>query len=187
MLFSVTEWQRAPNEVLSKISQLPSTQNFIVRSSCSREDSEETSGAGVFLSIPHVEMEGIPSAVDEVIKSYGNTGDTDAVLVQPMLRGVIRSGVAFSHDLSTASPYRSISWSDGEDTDIVTGGLGGELWQCIKINNNVVIPPPHKMVVDLIEELECSYGQVPIDIEFAFTSLGGNCRRLPSGALAITS
>ena len=26
------------------------------------------------------------------------------------------------------------------------------------------------MVVDLIEELECSYGQVPIDIEFAFTS-----------------
>ena len=53
----------------------------------------------------------------------------DQVLIQPMLRNVIRSGVAFSHDPNTCSPYRIVSWSDGNDTTKVTGGVSGRTWQ----------------------------------------------------------
>ena len=34
-----------------------------------------------------------------------------------MLQNVILSGVAFSHDPNTLSPYRLINWLDGNDTN----------------------------------------------------------------------
>ena len=46
-----------------------------------------------------------------------------------MLEDVNFSGVAFSHDPNTCSPYRIINWSMGSDTSSVTGGKQGEIWQ----------------------------------------------------------
>ena len=42
-----------------------------------------------------------------------------------MLENVLSSGVAFSHDPNTCSPYRVVNWSEGSDTTAVTGGVGG--------------------------------------------------------------
>ena len=68
-------------------------------------------------------------AIERVIESYGNINPIDEILVQPMLKNVVRAGVAFTHDPNTCSPYRIINWSEGTNTAEVTGGMGGKIWQ----------------------------------------------------------
>ena len=69
--------------------------------------------AGAFLSIGDVDVEHLVEAVERVIDAYGAAVSAcDEVLIQPMLRNVRRSGVAFSHDPNTCAPYRVINWQD---------------------------------------------------------------------------
>ena len=110
-------------------SKLASSAQFIIRSSCLKEDSNCQSNAGAFLSIPNVEIENIENAIDKVFDSYNLAQDKDEVLIQPMLEQVCRSGVLFSHDPNTCSPYRVINWSEGNDTSQITGGKSGRIWQ----------------------------------------------------------
>ena len=150
--FSVCEWQSNKSNILNSLTNDPSTQSWIVRSSCSREDSINLSNAGAFLSILNVTNESLEAAICKVIDSYGEIDLSDEILVQPMLTNVVRSGVAFSHDPNTCSPYRVVNWSDSENTSIVTGGMGGRVWQqaakCKLDNSNWL-----KKVINLLEEL----------------------------------
>ena len=78
-------------------------------------------------------------------------------------------GVAFSHDPNTGSPDRIINWSNGPDTQAVTSGLAGNVWQIaagatIDIRGEALEP-----VVKVIEELLSIFEGVPIDCEFAIT------------------
>lgn len=125
LYFSVAEWQQNSHEILQKISSKFATP-LIIRSSCAAEDNHKTSNAGAFLSLLNIDAKNqnaISQAILQVINSYGeNALASDEVLVQPMLQRVKFSGVAFSHDPNTCSPYRIISWQDGEDTTAVTAG-----------------------------------------------------------------
>ena len=58
------------------------------------------------------QIEDIENAIDKVFDSYNSSEDKDEVLIQPMLDQVCRSGVLFSHDPNTSSPYRIINWSE---------------------------------------------------------------------------
>ncbi|ABM79674.1 Hypothetical protein P9303_29441 [Prochlorococcus marinus str. MIT 9303] len=118
----------------------------------------------------NVTNESLEAAICKVIDSYGEIDLCDEILVQPMLTNVVRSGVAFSHDPNTCSPYRVVNWSDGENTSIVTGGKGGRVWQQAA---KCKIDKPHwlKKVINLLEELYGLFDKAPIDCEFAFTSL----------------
>jgi Pyruvate phosphate dikinase, PEP/pyruvate binding domain. len=93
---------------------------------------------------------------------------TDEVLVQPMLKNVVMSGVAFSHDPATRSPYRLINWCSGPDTTLVTGGKGGNLFQ-IAAGAPVTQVPKFSKVLCLINELLSLYSDMPLDCEFAIT------------------
>ena len=44
-----------------------------------------------------------------MFESYRKLNYDDEVLIQPMLRNVFTSGVAFSHDTQTSSPYKSVN------------------------------------------------------------------------------
>ena len=92
---------------------------------CSQEDKLDVSNAGKFVSILNVSRNEVGSAVDKVIESYGVKSPLDEVLIQPMIENVIMSGVVFSHDPNTCSPYRVINYANGSDTSIVTSGGGG--------------------------------------------------------------
>lgn len=144
---------------------------WIVRSSCAREDGSITSNAGAFLSIAGVDATGLKAAIERVIASYGDAQATDEVLIQPVLTGVVRSGVAFSHDPNTCAPYRVVNWAEGPDTSTVTGGTGGRVWQQAA---NSPMPPPQPLapVITLIEELLSLFDNQPVDCEFAFTQKG---------------
>ena len=108
----------------------------------------------------------------KVIDAYGEGDPGDEVLVQPMLEQVVRSGVAFSHDPNTCSPYRVVNWTEGEDTAAVTGGLGGSVWQ--HAASSPVKPPELlSQVFAMLEELYEMFGEKPLDCEFAVTSQDG--------------
>ncbi|WP_293233140.1 PEP-utilizing enzyme [Paludibacterium sp.] len=166
--FTVEEWRAAPEMCLARVASLPHAGPWIVRSSCRAEDNAEQSNAGAFLSLPDVASENLRPAVMQVIAAYGEAGAQDEVLIQPMLRNVLRSGVAFSHDPNTCAPYRVINWVEGADTAAITGGRSGRVWQQAACSP-VVAPVELSGVVALLEVLLDLFGQQPVDCEFAVT------------------
>lgn len=171
IFFTVSDWQvdriACQSRVLSALGVGP----WIVRSSCQREDSTNESNAGAFLSIQGVTREGLEIAIEQVIAAYGEANATDEVLIQPLLQNVLRSGVAFSHDPNTCAPYRVVNWSEGADTSVVTGGMGGRVWQQAA-QSPLAAPAELAGVVVLLEELLGLFGDAPVDCEFAVTREG---------------
>ena len=172
VFFTVGNWRASRVACLARV--LPTIGNgpWIVRSSRQREDGASKSNAGAFLSLPDVRTENLESAIEQVIAAYGEATASDEVLIQPMLRNVVRSGVAFSHDPNTCSPYRVVNWSEGTDTAVVTSGMGGRTWQ--QAARSPLAPSPELVgVINLLEELVAVFGDVPVDCEFAVTNEDG--------------
>ncbi len=170
MFFTVADWRADCAACLTQVPSAVGAGPWIVRSSCQCEDSATESNAGAFLTLPNVTAEGLETAIEQVIAAYGETDADDEVLIQPMLRGVLRSGVAFSHDPNTCAPYRVVNWSEGSDTTAVTGGMGmGRIWQ--QAAQSPISPPAELSgVVALLDELLALFGGVPVDCEFAVTA-----------------
>ena len=167
-IITVEEWLHNKLLCIEGIKKSFSNQSLIVRSSTNREDGQETSNAGAFLSIQNVTVTKLETAINKVISAFGISDPTDEVLIQPMLTDVVRSGVAFSHDPNTCAPYRIINWSKGKDTTTVTGGLGGKVWlqaaHSIDSRESFFTP-----ILTLINELLQLFDMKPIDCEFAIT------------------
>ena len=172
-VFTVRDWKKDKKACLKSIESNIGKSPWIVRSSSQNEDSIESSNAGAFLSVPSVHLEDLEVSVGKVIDSFGVADGEDQVLIQPMLQGVVRSGVAFSHDPTTCAPYRVINWAEGSDTAVVTGGEGGRVWvQSAKSKKSA--PRELRQVLQLTEELLLQFGGSPIDCEFAVTSSEGS-------------
>lgn len=175
VFFSVEKWQADPDTCAATVRQTLGDGPWIVRSSCQGEDGATSSCAGAFLSVPGVTPAAIRPAVRRVVASYAKMRKPqadDEILIQPMLQGVVRSGVALSHDPATCSPYRLINWIEGGDTTLVTGGMGGRSWQSAA--GSPVVPPPELSgVLKLLAEMLSLFGGLPLDCEFAVTSKGG--------------
>ena len=144
---------------------------LIVRSSSPLEDGAQHSNAGAFLSLLDVTKENLEQSIDRVFASYNRPDAGDEVLVQPMLTNVIRSGVAFSHDPNTSSPYRVVNWVEGGDTTAVTSGKGGRVWQTAATDHTST-PDELVPVIALLDELLVLFGNSPLDCEFAVTNEG---------------
>lgn len=170
--FNVANWQADRSACIARVQSELGGLPWIVRSSCKREDSACKSNAGAFLSVPDVLPDSLENAIAQVIDSYDKASPDDEVLVQPMLRNVIRVGVAFSHDPNTCSPYRVINWAEGSDTTAVTGGMAGKTWQQAAKSP---LAPPNELagVIAMLEELLSLFGNSPLDCEFAVTRDNG--------------
>jgi hypothetical protein len=171
VFFTVSDWQANRIACLARVQPALGGGPWIVRSSCQREDGTNESNAGAFLSLQGVTIEGLEAAIEQVIAAYGEASTTDEVLIQPLLQNVLRSGVAFSHDPNTCAPYRVVNWSEGVDTTVVTGGMGGRVWQQAA-QSPLAAPAELAGVVVLLEELMGLFGDAPVDCEFAVTSEG---------------
>ena len=165
---TLAEWKNSKNQVMHNVLNQLDNEHLIVRSSCTKEDCTEQSNAGAFLSVPNVSIDELSDAIDKVFVSYKSYKDTEQVLIQPMLKNVIMSGVVFSHDPNTCAPDRLISWSEGEDTSLVTGGIEGKILQiadCAKLSKNNEFYP----LIKMIDELLLVFNGIPLDCEFAIT------------------
>lgn len=169
--FTVKEWRESEEQVLQSVLKKKwAAQPMIVRSSGVSEDSELESLAGYYESILNVNGENeLNKAIHEVIESFGDSpSDDDQILVQPMLEGVVRSGVAFTADGSTGAPYRVIEWVDGTDTTAVTAGADSKTYYFSK--NSPFNAPIHlKRILALLDELESKLSVKHLDVEFAET------------------
>ena len=167
VLFTVCEWKSRKEEILARV-QMLNSEKYIVRSSCLLEDQSSGSLAGAFSSFLSIPLEDVAEKIDLCIASYGRDFGDDEVLVQPMLAGVVLSGVAFSHDPSTCSEYRVISWHDSADTARVTSGKHANTLYEIPCSSFCCAPHLNPLRA-LMDELSNFYEGLPIDCEFAFT------------------
>lgn len=175
--FELQDWNSDSDEVVRQIRMhFPETESFAIRSSRLSEDSHSASMAGAFLSILDVpsEPDRLKDAIGRVVGSYGGTPDSgDQVLVQPMLRGIVMSGVLMTRVLEDGSPYYSVNYDDESGkTDSVTGGgsIGKTVFVFRNFRNSDFDSPRLRNLLRLARQLEAFFGCKNLDIEFAMTS-----------------
>lgn len=178
--FDVGRWGREPDQVLGEIlGALGAGVALAVRSSCHREDGEASSMAGAFRSVLHVpaDREGLRGAIEQVVASYGAAAcEKDQVLVQPMVRDVVMSGVVMTRDLEDGSPYYVVEYDDESGrTDSITGGTGtvSKTVHVFRQFRNSDFDSPRLLhVVRVARQLETTLDTNRLDIEFCVDASG---------------
>ena len=169
--FSVKKWNNFSNEIIEEIIKEFSNNKLAIRSSTKAEDTEDSSMAGAFESLLNVicNKEAIREAVKEVIASFDDD-ITNQVLVQPMVKDVAMSGVIMSHVLDDGSPYHVINYDDKTGlTDTVTSGstINKTIYIYNGVNEKDFDSRYLKVVLKLVRNLQKTFPNIPIDIEFA--------------------
>jgi phosphohistidine swiveling domain-containing protein len=174
--FKVGQWQEDAATLLEVFYAQHSWAELglVVRSSSLAEDGEGQSLAGHFDSVLNVcGPEALNVAIEVVIGSFGQATLNDQVFIQPMLNAVARSGVVFTQEPSTQSPYYVINYSQSGSTESVTSGSANEeLVYVAKCNLKAAQPAWVNSLISLCEELEQRFERDALDIEFAFTEQG---------------
>lgn len=148
---------------------------IIIRSSSLNEDTENNSNAGYYESILNINTnddKSIKNALNKVISSYKDEPlNKNEILIQPMLKDVILSGVLFTCDINTLSPYYIINYDISENTSNVTSGKGKNIQTYIEYKfakkiqrNNIVLDK----LIEAVKELEILLNNSFLDIEFAY-------------------
>jgi phosphohistidine swiveling domain-containing protein len=144
--------------------------NLVVRSSGMAEDGESASLAGHFDSVLNINgRAALHAAISQVVASLDQKNINDQVFIQPMLVDVAISGVVFTKEPSTHSPYYVINYSQSGSTESVTSGsLNEELIYVAKCQSSNAQPAWVKALIGLCAELELHFSNDSLDIEFAF-------------------
>lgn len=171
--FSAQAWQADPASIFKTLAERGwLDQLLIVRSSALSEDRDQSSLAGHFSSVLNVTgQQALEQAIAEVIASFESTEAQDGhqVFIQPQLQQIALSGVAFSRDPNTGSPYAVINYDDHSgSTDSVTSGRSNNLRTFYHFHQAPLEPPsPLNRIVRLLQELCQLFNTAAIDIEFA--------------------
>ena len=170
--FTTREWSSEKKSIVKKIKlHLPDTP-LVVRSSSLSEDSFSSSNAGAYTSVLGVDPEtGIEEAVNRVIGSYGSRlSDDDQVLIQPMLKSVIMSGVIFTRTLAKGAPWYVINYTTSGDTDGITSGSSSDhLTLYIRRGTDLSLIEDENLrnLLEAVKEIEALLNYDALDIEFA--------------------
>lgn len=174
--FRVCDWEENQKEIIQQIESKFSKLELVVRSSAINEDTYFSSQAGAYTSltgVPAANGTKIQEAIEKVIRSYrekGNFNPANQILVQPQLKDIRFSGVAFTCHPRTGSPYYIVNYDDEtSSTSSVTGGVGGALIEILHGTPMERIPPKWRSLLSAIQELESIIPCVPLDIEFGIT------------------
>lgn len=169
--FTISNWIENKTRILKDI-QIKFDKYVVVRSSAIGEDSPESSQAGTFssfLNIPVNSPKKLELAINSVIKSYsekGNTSNQNQILVQKQTQDVIFSGVLFSRSLDLGSPYYIINYEEGPSTTGVTQGLINNSIRVHRNINLIHLPKKWKLLLESIREIEILLQNTRLDIEF---------------------
>lgn len=148
--------------------------SVIVRSSSIQEDTRTQSNAGKYVSVLDVSLNSdcdIMRAIEEVYASYDTDKLSEEILIQPMLKEVICSGVVFTEDMETFSDYYIINFHEGDDTKAVTSGSTNDTKTYVHYKYAQQNPADQDLA-DLLEqcrEIERFLENAALDIEFAIT------------------
>lgn len=175
--FTFEEWSQNQTAVMARAAAF-APRPVAVRSSCLREDGADSSGAGAFLSLLHVDpcrAAEVAEAVDRVLASYGPAEAGDQVIIQAMVPSVSVSGVIMTRIPDNGSPYYAVDYDDESGrTDTVTGGLGA----CKTVFVSREADPADfdsarlRSFVDFARQLQEICGRDDLDIEFCQDQAG---------------
>lgn len=160
--FSLSE-----NEILEKLNF---SDPLVVRSSSIEED-QENSNAGKFHSELNVKRENLYSCIQKVFDSYNGAHPDDQVLIQQYLFGTEKSGVIFTADPNTGSPYFVINYHEGSDTTAITSGSeNGQTLVIADFTNGAILKKPTDFdaLIQIAKRAVAVLNEGPLDIEFAF-------------------
>ena len=171
--FSTLDYKKNSSKILNNIKNKFS-HNIIVRSSSSKEDKLKGSNAGAFASILNINPRNklsVEKAIENVITSFGKyQNKNDEIFIQSMLSDVTLSGVIFSCDINTLSPYYIINYDKSGKTNSVTSGNTNKLKTFISFKNNKIVKDKNlKKVIHATKECEKIFDNHFLDIEFAFS------------------
>ena len=170
---TLAAWREDPARELAALRARLTASRLAVRSNCSREDTAESSGAGVFTSCLNVPRDDVrlAEAVEAVFTSYGPEVDpAESVFVQPMVENIVASGVIMTKGLPEWAPYYVVNYDDESGrTDTVTGGTGAS--KTVFVYNHArrdhfVSAQLHAFVA-FARMVETACGSEALDIEFA--------------------
>lgn len=177
--FVVKDWLDNKRLITMNIKEKFKSNKIIVRSSSSKEDNFENSGAGVYMSVGNIDISDekeVRRAIDLVIESYAKKHEKDEyiyfeVLVQNMIEDVASSGVLFTRDFN-GSPYYIVNFDKVTGrTDSVTNGKGIHIESIYIINNIDFYENPlddvFKKLITTSKEIEKIFDYKYLDIEWA--------------------
>lgn len=175
--FTVDQWKANRDFVLQEIQYRFKNSKVIVRSSALVEDSASFALAGMYDSIPEIQVDdkdSLNKAINTVISSYEklhhDNNNQHQVLVQLLIENVSMSGVLFTQDLNTGAPYYVINYDDESGrTDTVTSGKenGNRTLLVHRESVDSLCSERFKAVLKSIKELEKLVGSDSLDVEFA--------------------
>jgi phosphoenolpyruvate synthase/pyruvate phosphate dikinase len=171
-IFSVEEYRTEKKRVINDVINSFCNELIIVRSSAKNEDGFLNSNAGQFdsvLNVPSNDFTQLEEAIETVIESFDINNPENEVFVQPMLKDVKISGVAFTSDLDTLAPYYIINYEEGGKTNTITSGAEGlqKTYVCLKnVTCNIQL---FDDLISAFKEIEAIFNCNYIDVEFAVT------------------
>ena len=152
-------------EILSNFSK-----QIIIRSNSSKEDTEQSSNAGKFLSIGPIDKDDISlikKSWKEVLQSYEKE-DNNTVIFQDYVDGAKSVSVLTSYKVGTDSAYRTFSTYYGSQTDAVTSGKYNRIKNFFIHRSLDNLPEKFKEYNKLFKiqnQLESLFGNKQLDIE----------------------
>jgi choline kinase len=177
--FSVADWSENRDQIERTIREqlvLAPDTRLVVRSSAKSEDTFTSSNAGGYDSVLNVDpATELRTAVEQVIRSYVTAASDDQVLVQPMMRNVLLSGVVFTRTMENQAPWYVINYETNGSTEGVTSGSSSDhltLYVHRGTDPSEIKDPNLAAVMTTILEIEDRLGYDALDIEFAVSSGG---------------
>lgn len=175
--FTLDDWSKNKERILEKIHS-SFKKKIVVRSSALNEDSQNSSLAGAFESILDVDpksVKNLKDAIEIVFKSYEKKDSKhkdNQIIVQEQITKVQLSGVIFTKDIETGSPYYIINYDDYSGrTDIITSG-NGKNNKIFTYYKNCGLNPSDKylnQIISCVKEIEDVTKNDAIDIEFVIS------------------
>lgn len=154
---------------IEKILNVFNDTEMIVRSSSKQEDTLRISNAGKFESVLHVapKYQELQEAIEKVYNSY-QTKENEEILIQPMVKNVIKAGVIFTQDIETFADYYTVNYQEGNNTEAVTSGSTNNLKTFVAYKNSEIViddKDMNKLIISC-KKIEQFLQNGALDIEF---------------------
>ena len=118
------------------------------------------------------DIDTVNKSIEKVIASLGRTKkNEDEIFIQPMLKNVSMSGVIFTCDIDTLSPYLTINYDESGSTNSVTSGTSNKLKSFVCFKEKIKFRDKRiKEIINASNECEKIFKNKFLDIEFAFSN-----------------
>lgn len=175
MIVRSKSFQTDEQKTVEAVIRFAENNRLAIRSSSSGEDTSEYSNAGKFESVLDVQPEynAIKDAVERVYQSYHTEMDEE-ILIQPMLRGIKKSGVVFTSDIDTFADYYIVNFYEGDNSTAVTSGNSNALKTYVQFKYSERPAKDRDMnsLITVCHQIEDFLQNDALDMEFAIDNEG---------------